>query len=106
MSNHIITSAEVAEKLKQTMENIKNTEITDVTEVNVEHSEEVKPRPVYSQAYKMMNEEGKKLSRRFLGNIFGRGTEKKEFEAYVKGQATYSFKKQTNLVVRQEFFYV
>lgn len=89
-------------------ENKQQPEISEVTKVTSEEviQEALKPRPVYGQAYDMINKEGKQLSRRFLGNIFGRGAEKKEFEAYLKGKATYNFKKQANMAVRQEYFYI
>lgn len=62
-------------------------------------------KPIYSDKLPMINEEGKKLSRRFLGNIFGRGQEKKEFETYLKGGSVFKWQKST-VAVRQEYFYV
>lgn len=62
-------------------------------------------KPVHSHKLPMINEEGKKLSRRFLGNIFGRGQEQKEFQTYLKGGSVFSWKKNT-IAVRQEYFYV
>lgn len=63
-------------------------------------------KPVNPNLYNLINEEGQKLSRRFLGNIFGRGAEQKEFQAYLKGRPTYSYKSKKNVAVRQEYFYI
>lgn len=106
MADSIITSAEVANKLinmtednKQQSENVTNQDV-------VQEALKQVAKPVNPNAYDLVNKEGKKLSRKFLGNIFGRGAEKKEFEAYLKGRPTYSYKEKNNVAVRQEYFYV
>lgn len=54
---------------------------------------------------------GKKLTRRFLGNLFPKTCiEGKELKAYLKGQNKYSYKKNDfgdpmYYPVRQEYFY-
>lgn len=57
--------------------------------------------------------DGKKLSRKFLGNLFPKTTiEKKELDAYLKGGSNFTFgidfetKMPRSYKVRQEYFYI
>lgn len=52
------------------------------------------------------NEEGKKLSRAFLGTLMGTNTKDvKELQAYLKGRVTFTYKKK-DYPVRQKYFYI
>lgn len=64
-----------------------------------------KTKPVDATNYPLVNEEGRKLTREFLGDIFGRGILQKEFHAYLKGKSTFMYKKQ-RYAVRQQFAYL
>jgi len=83
----------------------KKQQSADVTENEVVQAALQAAKPVRSDNLPLVNDKGQKLSRRFLGDIFGRGQDKKEFETYLKGGSTFKWKKST-VTVRQEYFYV
>lgn len=62
-------------------------------------------KPVYSNDLPLINDKHQRLSRKFLGDINGRGKDKKEFQTYLKGGSTFEWQKKKH-AVRQEFFYV
>jgi hypothetical protein len=98
MTENTITSGAVADVLQNVDKPAEN-----VVETIYDALRKVKP--ASSKGMKLINEHGQKLSRRFLGSISGNGILKKEFEAYVKGRAIYSYKNQM-YAVRQEYFYI